>query len=615
MANDHVNHDHNYLERTAAEYRQKLQEYLEKGCTAAADLQVAISNVEEMSQLIHDRKKVVEDEIDTSCEMLHKALDERRRILRDKCKDIATGKLDVLASQMDVFQVMTAEIEHINEEATNAVMNQSPAEIVSIQKIIKEKMKHALHQFEQLSLNLSADDTICTNFNTQWVAEHVLQFGCFTDLCMPEKSCIQYGLAIPRAIVGKQKSLKLILKDEYGLPMKGMTPFQAQILGCGKSSSDSLKVEVVQNQDGTADLLFTPQSVGEYELSVKVRNEPIQGSPFSLWFRNERNYRSLSTPQVFITGHFVYGVAVDANGAVYASNCATGCVHVFQQDGTEGMQIGCAGSGSGQLNKPWGLALDGDVLYVVDRGNRRVQMFATGSGEVVGQFGAAELVDPMGICIDNRGSVYVTDGTSHRVQVFGTDGKHMYAIKCNTYPYDVAVDNTGHVHVAYYNNKSVQVKSPGQLPLEMMRSRSSSQRFSFTGSITDSIRSSSLTSLKSPRPSKPPKRPKPSKNLKAKPNQVTYHNNCCIQVFSPDGKRGLYAYSASGSLVYPTGLGVDEEGYRFISDSNHHCLRILDPNGVEINQCPGLNFPYGITVDNAGHIYVADSSNFRIVKY
>ena len=54
---------------------------------------------------------------------------------------------------------------------------------------------------------------------------------------------------------------------------------------------------------------------------------------------------------------------------------------------------------------------------------------------------------------------------------------------------------------------------------------------------------------------------------------TSYHNNSCIQVFTPDGKQGLFAYSANGSVVYPTGIAMDDEGYQFISDS-HHCLRI-----------------------------------------
>ena len=69
------------------------------------------------------------------------------------------------------------------------------------------------------------------------------------------------------------------------------------------------------------------------------------------------------------------------------------------------------------------------------------------------------------------------------------------------------------------------------------------------------------------------------------------------------------------NLVYPTGLAMDDEGYRFIADSNHHCLHVLNPTGKEIHQCTGLNFPYGVAIDVTGHVYVADSSNHRIVKY
>ncbi|HEX6603032.1 MAG TPA: hypothetical protein VF030_10360 [Solirubrobacterales bacterium] len=72
------------------------------------------------------------------------------------------------------------------------------------------------------------------------------------------------------------------------------------------------------------------------------------------------------------------------------------------------------GAGDGELNAPKRAAVEqssGD-LYVVDRGNDRVQVFATaGAGYAYSaQFGSAELNNPLGIAIDQTsGDVYVSD--------------------------------------------------------------------------------------------------------------------------------------------------------------------------------------------------------------
>lgn len=611
MVHEHNGHDHVYLEQVASEYRHELQQLLDKCTLGLSDLEVAMCNVDEMSLLVQERKKIIEDEVDTNCEMLHKALDERRRVLRDKCKVIVEGKLDVLQSQMDEFASTKETLEHAIQESSNAIMNQTSAEIVPVKRVLQDQMKQAIKQFEDLSLNISADDTISTTFNAAWVTEHIFQFGSFTDLCIPEKSGILNGLAIPYAIVGKERHIKVVLRDDYGLPMKSTVPFQAGI----KSMDDpsvTQKIEVTQLRDGSANLHFIPHVRGRFEMSIKVRNEPIYGSPFRLYFREERNYRNLDAPQVFSVGQYTYGVAVHPSGDVFASNNTNGYIQVFNKDGTEKMRIGEPGSGNGQMNKPWGLALVEDMLYVVDRGNRRILMFSI-SGESLGMFGGADLIDPMGICSDNRGNVFVTDGERYRVQVFGIDGVHKQVINCNTYPYDVAIDNVGHVHITYYNNKTVQTITYVDYSPKPVAATPS--KVSLSTKLTSAV-NDILTGPNHPSKLKKKQSLKSPKSIPGTPSEnVIQYNNSCVQVFAADGKRGLFAYSVEGNVVYPTGIAIDDEGYRFISDSNHHCLWILDPNGKQIHQCAGLNFPYGIAFDIFGHIYVADSSNHRIIKY
>lgn len=84
-------------------------------------------------------------------------------------------------------------------------------------------------------------------------------------------------------------------------------------------------------------------------------------------------------------------------------------------NGTPLGSIGRKGSGFSELKRPNGVAVFGDRLYVVERDNHRVQVFALPSRQCVGVFGGDDLIKPYGIAIapadDAPGqlAVYVTD--------------------------------------------------------------------------------------------------------------------------------------------------------------------------------------------------------------
>jgi 3-phytase len=72
-------------------------------------------------------------------------------------------------------------------------------------------------------------------------------------------------------------------------------------------------------------------------------------------------------------------------------------------DGATGAQlrtVGGKGSASGQFNRPNGVAVFGDRLYVVERDNHRVQVLALPGFDPVGSFGADVLRSPYGIWLN-----------------------------------------------------------------------------------------------------------------------------------------------------------------------------------------------------------------------
>lgn len=75
--------------------------------------------------------------------------------------------------------------------------------------------------------------------------------------------------------------------------------------------------------------------------------------------------------------------------------------------------VGGPGSGPGQLSRPNGVAVAGDLALVVERDNRRVQAFRLPGFEPAGTFGETELQKPYGLAVIDRGAgrleVWITD--------------------------------------------------------------------------------------------------------------------------------------------------------------------------------------------------------------
>ena len=80
-------------------------------------------------------------------------------------------------------------------------------------------------------------------------------------------------------------------------------------------------------------------------------------------------------------------------------------------DADSGARIGASGGpgeGPGQFRRPNGIAVAGDLLFVVERDGARVQVLRLPGFEPLGQFGQDQLLTPYGIWLDTREAGAVT---------------------------------------------------------------------------------------------------------------------------------------------------------------------------------------------------------------
>ena len=158
------------------------------------------------------------------------------------------------------------------------------------------------------------------------------------------------------------------------------------------------------------------------------------------------------------------GIAVNkSNNKVYVVDWGNNRIQVLNSDLTFSSAFGKQGSGKGQFNHPICAAFDSSGnVYATDMQNHRIQVFSAG-GKFLRMFGKGKLNQPLGIAIDARDMVYVSDGNYH-VSVFTSGGEFVTSLgregmgegKFN-YPLGVAIDSCGVVYVCDFSNGCVQL--------------------------------------------------------------------------------------------------------------------------------------------------------------
>jgi DNA-binding beta-propeller fold protein YncE len=127
---------------------------------------------------------------------------------------------------------------------------------------------------------------------------------------------------------------------------------------------------------------------------------------------------------------------------------------------------GIAGSGDGQLSGPGGIAVDPSTgnVYVTDSGNARIEVFGA-DGTFIRQFGGGQLSRPLGLAVAPSGDVYVADGRDDRVAEFAASGTFVRAFGggaggSENAPSGVVIDpTTGTLYVSDYSAGRIQVYS------------------------------------------------------------------------------------------------------------------------------------------------------------
>jgi len=302
------------------------------------------------------------------------------------------------------------------------------------------------------------------------------------------------------------------------------------------------------------------------------------------------------------------GVGVDSTGNLYLADAGNNLIRMV---GTNGIINNVAGTGffgsggdsgpatSAGLDDPAGVAVAGTgKYYIADEGNNRIRLVGTngiintvagtGSPGYSGDTGAAisaTLNSPAGVAVDSTGNLYIADKGNNCVRMVGINGIINTVAGTGSAGYlgdngpatsatldgpaGVAVDGTGNLYIADYNNRCIRMVG--------------------TNGIITTLAGSGL--------------------------------------FSYSGDGGA---ATNASFRNPAGVTVDSAGNVYIADEGNNRIRVVGTNGI-INTIVGTGNagfsgdggaatgenvyePAGMAIDSAGNFYIADYGDDRIRK-
>jgi len=371
------------------------------------------------------------------------------------------------------------------------------------------------------------------------------------------------------------------------------------------------------------------------------------------------------------------GIAVDSSGNLYIADwsnyrirkvtASTGKITTVAGNGTDGFSGDGGAATSAELNAPLQVALDGSGnIYIDDYYDLRIREVTASTGKIAtiagngtagfsGDGGAAtsaEINYVQGIASDSAGNVFIADTVNCIIREvtkstgkintvagkgqacgFSGDGSAATSAELNA-PYGIAVNSSGAMYIADYNNFRIREATPG-------------------GDITTVAGSGALTYAGNGSPANGATLDGPTGATPDASGNVYIADayNCVVRRVNssgmittiagvaPTGLSSNCGYNgdgipaASAELYNPVKAIADSSGNVYIADTANCLVRKVTASTGKISTYAGnasqgcgysgdggqatsaqLYDPYGLTFDGSGNLYVADFSNNRVRK-
>ena len=440
VATIHDGHAKIVLEEAASERKIQVKSVIETQKKNIEHKKNVIADLERQCNHIEARGNAVKRDIHTFAENMIAVIETKKKEMFNKADKQIKESLGCVRTQQREVQRQVKLLETAVEKAESLLKRCTNAEITQLDKslntVLPEEVsdvgKQAAADPEGLrQFRFKENKTLLDSLNSDGIGT----FQTFvTNTCAHQSTA--EGEGISEASVGLESNFLLTTRNAEGEQCYNERDFVTVEIKNQRDHDCAKEVRLKDEKDGSYKVRYFLKDTGKCQVSVKVNEEHIRGSPFPVKPkpRQFRHVLSFGQPGSSVGMlRLPCGVAVNERDEIAVTDSNNHRVQVFSSDGTYLRSFGRKGDKQGELNWPTGIAFDQNSRsIVVDGLNRRVQLFNE-QGEYLSQFGGKgnldhQLRDPLGLSIDRNGNIVVADPGNKLIKTFSPSGQFLHTL-------------------------------------------------------------------------------------------------------------------------------------------------------------------------------------------
>ncbi|KAA8594601.1 hypothetical protein FQN60_011736 [Etheostoma spectabile] len=595
---EHGEHPTVPLKDVVEQHKASLQDQLDAVKKRLPEIDSALQMLSEILQQLTNQKSSIEDGIHTTFDELQKTLNVRKSVLLMELEVNYGLKQKVLQAQLDTLLQGQDGINSSCNFTEQALSHGTEAEVLLVKKQMSERLVELASQ--ELPLQPGENDQLDFIVETEGLKKSIHNLGTIVTTNAVASETVATGEGLRHCVVGVPTSITITTKDKDGeLCKMGNAVITAEM-----SSPDGSKGEgeILDNKNGTYEYLFAAHKEGTFNLSLRLYDQHIKGSPFkikttksidvsassdnikkrlkspgsghikqkaikrpaSMYSTGRRKENPIEDDLIFRIGtkgrnkgEFtnLQGVAASTVGKVLIADSNNQCVQVKTTSCAEDAALSQLEQTPGQLQRPTGVAIhpNGDII-IADYDNKWVSIFSS-EGKFKNKIGSGKLMGPKGVSVDRNGHIIVVDNKACCVFIFQINGKLVtkFGNRGNgdrqfAGPHFAAVNNNNEIIVTDFHNHSVKVfNTEGEFLLKFGSNGEGNGQFNAPTGVAVDVNGNII---------------------------VADWGNSRIQVFDGSGSFLSYINTSADPLYGPQGLALTSDGHVVVADSGNHCFKV-----------------------------------------